>query len=119
MARNFQEAALALITVIAAAARVECSILVEIECSAPDPELLLCDWLDALRHEMALGKMLFARFDVTMEEELLRSKGEGRAVEVRGPPIPSSRFSKWIANGWLRVWWMCEWITRQVDMAVT
>jgi SHS2 domain-containing protein len=34
---------------------------VRISCSAPDDELLLVDWLNALIYEMALRKMLFGR----------------------------------------------------------
>ena len=35
---------------------------VPIVCEAPDDELLLVDWLNALVYEMATRKMLFSRF---------------------------------------------------------
>jgi len=41
---------------------------ITIDCAAPDAELLLVDWLNALVYEMATRHMLFARFDVAIEE---------------------------------------------------
>ena len=66
---------------------------VKIECKAPDDEVLLNDWLNALVYEMATRKMLFARFDLTMDGHSLRATAWGEkvdsekhdpAVEVKG-----------------------------------
>jgi tRNA nucleotidyltransferase (CCA-adding enzyme) len=57
----FEQAALALTTAITDVQRVMPAEEVRISCSAPDDELLLVDWLNALIYEMALRKMLFGR----------------------------------------------------------
>ena len=44
----FEQAALALTAVIADPARVAADTMVELRCEAPDDELLLADWLNAL-----------------------------------------------------------------------
>lgn len=55
---------------------------VAIECSAPDPELLLLDWLNALVYEMATRHMLFRLFDVTIEGAHLWATAWGELVDV-------------------------------------
>jgi SHS2 domain-containing protein len=47
MAEAFEQAAAALTGVITDPSRVEARIEVMIECEAPDPEVLLVDWLNA------------------------------------------------------------------------
>lgn len=55
---------------------------VTITCSAPDDELLLVDWLNALIYEMATRKMLFARFEVHLSGRDLTAKAWGEKVDV-------------------------------------
>ena len=55
---------------------------VSVECEAPDPELLLTDWLNALVYEMATRRMLFARFEVSVEDGRLSATAWGEPVEV-------------------------------------
>jgi SHS2 domain-containing protein len=55
---------------------------VPIRCQAPDPELLLVDWLNALIFEMATRRMLFSRFEVTIEGERLQATAWGEPVDV-------------------------------------
>jgi tRNA nucleotidyltransferase (CCA-adding enzyme) len=55
---------------------------VSIVCEAPDDELLLIDWLNALVYEMATRKMLFSRFDVHFNDHALRAMAWGEPVEV-------------------------------------
>jgi len=81
-AAAFAEAAMALTSVICDPARVVPERAVVIECSAPDAELLLVDWLSALIFEMATRSMLFSRFEVALEGERLRATAWGEAVEV-------------------------------------
>jgi len=66
---------------------------VEIRCSAPSDEDLLVDWLNALIYEMAVSKMLFCKFNVTIDNGDLRAEIQGEpvdrqrhlpAVEVKG-----------------------------------
>ena len=52
----------------------------------PDDELLLVDWLNALIYEMATRRMLFGRFDVTIEGSAADGNGVGRAGRPRAPP---------------------------------
>jgi tRNA nucleotidyltransferase (CCA-adding enzyme) len=55
---------------------------VKIACEAPDQELLLVDWLNALIYEMATRKMLFGRFAVRIENGRLRAEAWGEPVDV-------------------------------------
>lgn len=55
---------------------------VTIHCQAPDPEMLLVDWLNALVYEMATRGMLFSRFDVVIDGERLSATAWGEAVDV-------------------------------------
>ena len=89
----FEQAALAMTAVITEPAGVEARQAVEIDCEAPDEELLLVDWLNALVYEMATRRMLFGRFDVTISGGRLRARVWGEpvdplrhlpAVEVKG-----------------------------------
>jgi SHS2 domain-containing protein len=67
-AAAFEQAALAL-TAVVTDARVCPQTPVEVRCAAPDPELLLVEWLNAVIYEMAVRKMLFGRFAVRIEED--------------------------------------------------
>ena len=71
LADAFAGAATALTSVICDPQRVADREAVTIECAAPDVELLLVDWLNALVYEMATRRMLFSRFDVAVENDRL------------------------------------------------
>jgi tRNA nucleotidyltransferase (CCA-adding enzyme) len=55
---------------------------VPIVCEAPDDELLLVDWLNALVYEMATRRMLFSRFHVRFNDHSLHATAWGEPVEV-------------------------------------
>jgi SHS2 domain-containing protein len=55
---------------------------VEIACEAPDSGILLADWLNALVFEMATRRMLFSRFEVTIEGHRLSARAWGEPVDV-------------------------------------
>jgi SHS2 domain-containing protein len=89
----FAQAALALTAVITDPPSVVARECVDLECEAPDDELLLVNWLNALIYEMATRQMLFCYFDVRIHGSLLRGKAWGEkmdgsrhemAVEVKG-----------------------------------
>ena len=82
MAQAFEQAALALTAVITEPDSVRARRQVEIACEAPDPGILLADWLNALVFEMATHGMLFARFEVTIEGPRLNAKAWGERVDV-------------------------------------
>ncbi len=89
----FEQAALALTAVITDPARVAARERVAVRCEAPDLELLLVDWLNALVYEMATRHMLFGRYAVRIEDGRLEGEAWGEpvdrdrhapAVEVKG-----------------------------------
>ena len=89
----FVQAALALTAVITDPGKVNPAVPVKIRCEAPDRELLLADWLNALIFETATRRMLFGRFELTMEGQSIRATAWGEkvdrerhqpAVEVKG-----------------------------------
>ena len=89
----FEQAALALTAVMTDPASVKPSMSVEIHCDAPDIELLLADWLNALIYETATRHMLFGRFDVSLDGTRLSGVAWGEpidrqrhkpAVEIKG-----------------------------------
>ena len=63
-AEAFEQVALALTAILCDPGLVAPSVWVEVQCEAPDLELLLVDWLNALVHEMATRHLLFSRFRV-------------------------------------------------------
>jgi len=81
-AEAFEQAALALTAVITDPAAVAKQRVVEVRCDAPDDELLLVDWLNALVYEMATRHLLFAGFQVTIEGTKLRGTARGEPVDV-------------------------------------
>jgi tRNA nucleotidyltransferase (CCA-adding enzyme) len=89
----FEEAALALTAVVTDPASVAATTPIDVACAAPDDELLLADWLNALTFEMATRGMLFSRFEVTLDRHRLSARAWGErvdrarhrpAVEVKG-----------------------------------
>jgi SHS2 domain-containing protein len=89
----FAALAIALTAVITDPAGVRASDSVTIDCQAPDRDLLLVDWLNALIYEMATRRMLFSAFDVRIEGTRLHAVARGEpvdrarhrpAVEVKG-----------------------------------
>ena len=80
-AEAFEQAALALTGVITDPAGVRPETAVAIACDAPDHELLLADWLNALIYEMAVRDMLFSRFEVTLADDHLTATAWGEPVE--------------------------------------
>jgi tRNA nucleotidyltransferase (CCA-adding enzyme) len=80
-AEAFEQAALAL-TGIVTDAEVKPLGSVEVECEAPDIELLFVEWLNAIIYEMTTRRMLFGRFAVCIEGTRLTGTLWGEPVEV-------------------------------------
>jgi tRNA nucleotidyltransferase (CCA-adding enzyme) len=78
----FEQAALALTAVIVDPRAVAPQEAVEINCEAPDDELLLVDWLNALVYEMATRRMLFHGSSVQINEHSLHATAWGEEVDV-------------------------------------
>jgi SHS2 domain-containing protein len=75
------------LTAVVTQAAVEPSLAVEVRCEAPDLELLFVEWLNAVIYEMAVRRMLFGRFAVTIEDSRLTGTlwGEGVDIERHAP----------------------------------
>jgi SHS2 domain-containing protein len=78
----FAGAAVALTAAICDPATVRPHEAVAIECSAPDIELLLVDWLNAVVYEMATRHMLFGRYEVHIVGGRLQATAWGEAVNT-------------------------------------
>lgn len=79
----FEQAALAMTAAITDLSRVHANEEIEIDCEAPDLELLLVDWLNALVYEMSTRKMLFSRFQVSIDQNHLHARAWGEKVNVQ------------------------------------
>lgn len=80
-AEAFEQAALALTSVVTHA-EVRPVTAVEVTCRAPDLELLLVEWLNAIIYEMAVRNMLFSRFAVRIDGDRLTGTLWGEPVDV-------------------------------------
>ena len=78
----FEQAALAMTAVCTDPAGVEPVVEISVQCEAPDPEMLLVDWLNALVFEMATRKLLFGRFEVNTDGHTLSGRAWGEAVNM-------------------------------------
>ena len=108
----FEQAAIALTAVVADVSAVEQSEMVEVRCDAPDLELLLVSWLNAIIYEMAVRRMLFSKFRVTLAGCSLTGTLAGErvdperhevAVEPKGATVTALRVAcekdgQWLAQ---------------------
>jgi len=106
----FEQAALALTAVVVDPQRVRADEAVEVTCEAPDEELLLVDWLNALVYEMATRGMIFGRFEVSLEGTRLRARAWGErldparhepAVEVKGATYTALALGQDASGAWV------------------
>jgi tRNA nucleotidyltransferase (CCA-adding enzyme) len=81
IAEAFEEAALGLMAVMCQPDKVEPNEEIEINCEAPDSELLLVDWLSAIIYEIATYGMLFGRFEVEIEDNELAGRAWGEKID--------------------------------------
>jgi SHS2 domain-containing protein len=80
----FAQAALALTAIVCDPDGVAPKAALEVDCEAPDLELLLADWLNALIYRMATERMLFSGFDVQIDDGRLHAT-------IRGEPVDRER----------------------------
>jgi SHS2 domain-containing protein len=106
----FEQAALALTAVITDPHSLKAQERVEITCEAPDDELLLVDWLNALVYEMVTRRLLFGRFEIHLDDHRLRGVAWGEpidvarhepAVEVKGATLTSLRVGQESDGAWV------------------
>lgn len=105
----FEQAAMALVATTTDPASVAPREVAEIRCEAPDLELLLVDWLNALVYEMAVRRVLFGRFRVTLDGCRLTAQAWGEradaerhqpTVEVKGATYTELRVAP-ADGGWV------------------
>ena len=77
----FEQTALAMTAVVTDPATVKAETAVAIHCEAPDVELLLVDWLNALVFESATRSMLFSQFSVALQDLRLDARAWGESID--------------------------------------
>ena len=82
-AAAFEQAAVALTAAITDPALVRPAQSVAVACEAPDLEVLLVEWLNALVFEMATRHMLFARFAVRIDGTRLMAEAWGERIDAQ------------------------------------
>lgn len=81
-AEAFRQAALALTAVVTDPAAVRRVDTVPVRCVAPNDELLLVEWLNALIYEMAVRAMVFGDYSIDIEGHTLRATAYGEPVDI-------------------------------------
>jgi SHS2 domain-containing protein len=110
-AEAFEQAALAMTAVVTDLASVQPREAVAIRCEAPDDELLLAEFLNALIYEMSTRKMLFSRVSIRIDGASLSGAARGErvdvarhrpAVEIKGATYTALRVAqengRWVAQ---------------------
>jgi len=112
LADAFTQAALALSGIVTELDKIEAVEVVEVECEAPDYDLLLVDWLNEIVYQMATRNMLFGRFEVQISDHRLLARLYGEtadparhqpAVEIKGATFTElgvyrSGAGEWVAQ---------------------
>lgn len=78
----FEQAALAVVAIVVDPDSVAASQTVDVDCEAPDDELLLVDWLNALIYEMATRRLCFGHFAVRLDDHRLHGRAFGEPVDI-------------------------------------
>jgi tRNA nucleotidyltransferase (CCA-adding enzyme) len=77
----FEQAAVAMTAVMTNPDRVSASKAVDIQCEAPDTELLLVSWINELIYEMAVSGLVFKHYQVVIDNGRLSATAFGEAVD--------------------------------------
>jgi SHS2 domain-containing protein len=110
LAEAFEQTALALGAAVADPSRIAETETVEILCEAPDEELLLVDWLNAIIYEMTTRHLCFGRFTVKLDGSRLHGRAFGEAldaakhdlgVEAKGATYTALRVERRAGGDWL------------------
>lgn len=83
LAEAFEQTALAMTAVVTDLSCITSSTDIAIECTEPDNEMLLVDWLNSLIYEMATRKMLFGRFKVNIVNGKLTAIASGETIDIQ------------------------------------
>lgn len=107
----FEMAAIALTAVVTDPQLVKSQTEININCTAPDREILFLDWINAIIYQMDTRQMLFSQFQIDIKDNTLAAiiKGEPvdrvkhqPAVDVKGATFTALRVIQenniWIAQ---------------------
>ena len=108
----FEQAALAMTGIITDPGNIDAVDCIDVECVAPDYEVLLVDWLNEVIYQMAIRKMLFVRYQVSISDYCLKARLCGEtanrekhkpAVEIKGATftelkVNQTKNSEWVAQ---------------------
>ena len=106
----FEQAATALSAVVADVSTIRSRETIEVDCDAPDLELLLVSWLNRIIYEMAVRGMLFGTFHVTVSGSSLSGRLGGEAVdserhqiavEAKGATVTALRVARGPDGEWI------------------
>ncbi|WP_308367375.1 MULTISPECIES: archease [unclassified Microbulbifer] len=106
----FEQTGLALTATVTELDSVSPDERVDVECEAPDLELLLVDWINAMVYEMATRNMLFSRFAVKLDGNRLSGSAWGEpvqrqkhmpAVEAKGATYTALKVREQENGGWM------------------
>ena len=106
----FAQAALSLSAIVTDLEKIEPTESIEIECEAPEFDLLLVDWLNEIVYRMATQNMLFSRFEVQIEDHHLMARLYGEkadpckhqpAVEIKGATFTELKVYQNDAGVWV------------------
>lgn len=109
-AEAFEGAAMALTALTASLEEISAAVPVDIRCEAPDVEVLLIDWLNAVVFEMATRNMVFREFHVTIDRGKLQGTALGETrdpdrhaagVEVKGATFTELRVAECDDGSWV------------------
>lgn len=105
----FEQAALAMTAVMTDPRLVKSETEIRLHCEAPDVELLLVDWLNALVYATATRNMLFSCFKVSIHDHQLEATAWGEpidagrhqpAAEVKGATYTALRVEREAGGVW-------------------
>ncbi|HID48681.1 MAG TPA: archease [Chromatiales bacterium] len=110
LAEAFEQVALGMMAVLTDVESIAPRTRIDIRCQAPDPELLLVDWLNALIYEMATRNMVFGRFSVSIAGPVLQGEAWGETlqphkhhpgVELKGATYTALKVARLGDGSWL------------------
>ena len=110
LADAFVQAALSMTSVVTDLDRIDLDECVEVECEAPDLEILLLDWLNEIVYQMATRNMLFGRFEARITDHCLQARLYGEtadpakhqpAVEIKGATFTELKVHQNAENEWV------------------
>lgn len=106
----FEQAALAMTSVITELDNVEPSMAVAIACEASDDEVLFLSWINELVYQMAVQHVVFRGYRVSLQNHRLLATAYGEkvdqakhqpAVEVKGATFTELRVYRQTSGSWV------------------